>query len=213
MTRGARLFGLPIVAMLAGCVHTPVQPQIAFDRTNCDAAFVTDEAAPLKFDPKNIVETDVRLNGQGRCVRTEDAAADYYASFVLPRSNTGYTLSVGALPEDLSLLAPQIRLMNEQGEVTRSFTAKRFLFRGNRLTVLVQPRPDETRLVVLSDHKLVGQTLSRVQESVNTTTYASGTPRVAVLFAVRSGEDEATETTFSFAGLLKIATLPIETKS
>lgn len=189
-----------------------MRPELTLDRATCDPAFVVADAVAIKFDPTSRAESDARLGTGGHCLRTEEAANDYYASFKLPRTDVRYTLSVGAVPEDASLLAPQVRLLNDRGEVTRSFGAEQFLFRGNRLTLLMQPRADETHLIVLSDHKFVGQKLSRIQERANTTTFTGVAPRAPIFFSMHVGADEVQETTFSFAGAVEIAATPVETK-
>ena len=208
-TIGLRAFGLVLGALVAGCVHPPpVQPQLALGRTNCDATPVLADAVPILFDPKNGKPTDAWLGDPGRCVQTADAVGDFYASFALPRGGLAYTLQIGALPKDFRLLAPEVRLLNDRGEVTRSFTVEQFLFRGNQLSILVRPRPEETTLVVLSDHRIVGQSLSRIQEGITISNYSVVSQGGTHMFTAKYGYDWVTETTFSFAGDLRIMALP-----
>jgi hypothetical protein len=201
--------------VLAGCAHPHIPPTLVVDRAACDRTLVPGPGTALAFDPKTAVETNLRLTQQARCIEAEDGGRDYYAVFDLPRTGVRYTLSVGAAPEDVSLLAPQILLLDGQGVVTRRLTAPQFLFRGNQLTALVQPRPNEARLVVMSDHTLVGQTASRILEilSATTTSYFSGKGRYIGQSQSLQGAEVRAESVFSFTGPVTIGTAPVAAAS
>lgn len=201
---------LPLAFVLASCVQRPhVPPVLVVDRVSCDRTLVSNDGAVLKFDPKSPVESNLRLTPEARCIEAEDGSRDYYAAFALPQTNARYTLSVGAAPEDVSLLAPQILLLDDQGTVTRRLTAPQFLFRGNQLTALVQPRPNETRMIVMSDHTLVGQTTSRILQMITTSSWSAVTPRFTIVGQIRTGDENRIDSTFSFVGPMTIGTVPI----
>jgi len=201
---------LPLAFVLAGCVQRPhVPPVLVVDRVSCDRIFVLDDGAPLKFDPKSPVESNLRLTPQARCLEAEDGSRDYYTVFALPQTTVRYTLSIGAAPEDVSLLAPQVLLLDDQGAVTRRLTAPQFLFRGNQLTALVQPRPNETQMIVMSDHTLVGQTTSRILQIITTSSWSVVGPKFAVVGQTRTGDESKVDSTFSFVGPMTVGTVPI----
>jgi len=174
---------------------------------------ISTDAAVLKFDPNNAVETNVRLTPQIRCFEADDGSRDYYAAFVLPQMGVRYTLSVGAAPEDVSLLAPQILLMDDQGTVTRHMTAPQFLFRGNQLTALIQPRPNETRMIVMSDHTLVGQTTTRILQLITRTSTSFVVGKAIFAGQSQTGTEAQVESTFSFVGPVTIGTVPVPAAS
>jgi len=93
--------------------------------------------------------------------------------------------------------------------VTRRLTAPQFLFRGNQLTALVQPRPNETQMIVMSDHTLVGQTTSRILQIITTSSWSVVGPKFAVVGQTRTGDESKVDSTFSFVGPMTVGTVPI----
>jgi len=204
--------GLGLAALLGACASQPVKPTLTVDRGACDTSPMLAPAAPLNFDLRDEKTTDVQLDKQSRCLEV-DGARDYYAVYDLPRADQPYSLAVGAIPEGTSLPSLQVVLLDAQGTVSRRLTASQFQFRGDRFVALFKSRQNEARMIVQSDHALVGQELSRIQERTETNVISGIAGHVAFFGSLHTGEDKTVSNTFSYTGRLIVTITPIPTAS
>jgi hypothetical protein len=206
MNRLPLLAGFGLAALLGACA-SPLAPTLVVDRAACDSSLALTPPLPLNFDLHDAKNTDVQLDKQSHCIEV-DGARDYYSVFDLPRADQPYTISVGAIPEGKSVPSLQIVLLDAQGAVARRVTVSQFQFRGDRFTALFKSRPNETRMVVQSDHALVGQELSRIEERTRTNVFTGVAGKLVFAGSFHTGEDETVTNIFSYTGRLVVTIMP-----
>lgn len=210
--RGFRVRHIGIVlvtaAMVASCAqHGPTVPPLTqLDGRACATAPDFTQAMPLQFDPEHEKSVEADLKSSAPCMLIGGQPA-LYSVFYLPVGTDPYIVTIMATPQGENLLAPQIFLYGEQGTLLRSISGTALTFRAGALSALFRSHPDERYLVVASDPKAVGNSMTRIVEATNQRGGAVGN----VYYTIYSGTDIAATYTLSHIGhfSVTIAAVPV----
>jgi len=200
------LFLLPVLA-LAACATKPVPPpMVDLAAVHCESDLALGGATPVLFDPKNGKMTPGLIDGGAPCLAEKAGTRALYRVFTLPAAADSFVIDVRATPWANTILAPRVLMLDGNGRETRSATRADFTFRGQSLSTLLRSHDDERYLVVLSDSEMLGRTVSRIVEGVQTNMVF--TPYAAV--AYNTGTDRTNVMTLTPTGRVEVTLTPIK---
>jgi hypothetical protein len=200
---------ISLTITLGGCAaKLPPPPTVDFATMQCSPAPILANATPLSFDPKNDKLIPVLLDSKADCLVDANGSHALYRVFSLPDTDQPYILRVIAAPWGNTILAPRALLLDGAGSAKRTTTHADFTFRGNSLAAFLRSHSDEKYVVVSSDPEILGNSVTRINESTSQQMLAAG----PVFFSVYTGSDTATNLTLSPAGNASVTISPLPAK-
>jgi hypothetical protein len=127
---------------------------------------------------------DFQIVSASRCTQTGGGAVLYRVLRLPPAANP-YVVTVTSQPFGNAILLPHLLLLDANGQVKREYARDDLMFWSNALSARFRSHPDETYLVVESDAGVTGTWISRIAESTNAYTAATGT----AYFTIHTGNE------------------------
>jgi hypothetical protein len=180
-------------------------PVVSLAGRQCEFAPDLAKAQPVVFNPERPLT--VKMDAEAACLQAEDGSRSTYAAFRLPEATEPYILSVTSTPQGQGLLSPRLVLLDDKGVRTRERVGESPTFQGAALYAGVRARPEERYLIVLSDPRLAGQSVSHIVTSRQATVVPVGTGFVAV----HSGSEGSRVLTYAHNGDLTVTVKPVPT--
>lgn len=191
-------------ALLASCETVapipPSPPTLEFVRSDCASAPDLSTAISLTPDKERAVYfVNAPASSDAGCL-VQDGRQTPYALFALPADYGDKTLTVGSTMEPLRILSPSVVILDGRGEVSRTFDAADYMYRGAVYSVQFRPRPDEAYVLVTADPVRVGLRYDSISIGVVTTQVYTGYGTANMY----SGTDVAQSRTFSYEGMVQV---------
>ena len=212
LDRVTKLAGLIATASLLGCTTAPAPPPIlTLDARICAARpdLAAARKLPLEGSSENGSRSPegvtVNLDASTACLKPAGGDKRVYVLFQLPDSTVPYIITVTSTPVGTGLLSPYVEMLDAQGTVVREAPRDSFMFHGMALRVGLRSHPGERYLLVASDPKSVGQTVSQIIEGTQTTMASTGT----VVFTIHTGSDTTTTLTYAHSGSVTVMAEPV----
>lgn len=139
-----------------------------------------------------------------RCVK-DASGAGLYQVFALPAVAKPSILTVASVPVGTAIVFPRIMIMDASGNITRQVAADALQFRAGELTAVLRLHPGDAYLVVESDPAHVGQSFSRVQESVHVFAASVVARAFIATAAIHTGSDDTNTLIFSLNGKVEVS--------
>ena len=191
-------------ALLASCETVPPippsPPTLEFVRSDCAAVPDLSSAISLTPDKERAVHfVSAPASSDTGCI-VRDGQQTPYALFALPADFDDKTMTVGSTFEPLRILSPNVVILDGRGEVSRTFDAADYMYRGSVYSVQFRPRPNEAYVLVTADPSRVGRRYDSIAIGVVTTQVYTGYGTANVY----SGTDVAQSRTFSYEGVVQV---------
>jgi hypothetical protein len=195
-------------ALLTACIgcaqSSALPPTLSLDASPCVAAPDLAGATPVPFDSEKPVT--VTVNAVASCLQPENGERRSYAVFLLPETQSPYLVSVTSLLRGATLLSPRLLILDSQGKLARERQRDTFMFRGTSLYAGIRAYPGDRYLLVESDPATVGQRVSQVSSSTQTTAVATGAGGV---FFLGTGGDVSRTLIYAHNGTLVVTLRPV----
>lgn len=197
-------------ALTAGCATAPppLPPVLEYARQNCDAApnFSTAISLTPEKETNGHLVTTV-IGPQTRCL-TRAGVATPYVVYALPADLGDKTVAVGGVLEAIRILSPDISVLDDQGQVTRTFAPSDYFYRGPVYSVQFRPREGDAFVLVTSDPARVGRRYDAINVGTNTTMVYTGFGATNIT----TGVEAATSRMFSHEGMIQVIVYDTDTK-
>lgn len=198
-----RILLLPVLALVAllstGCASVGgMHPVTKLEGRACSAQYQVGQATSLRLDAPEAASQSV--DSTAPCFVARDGSASVYAPYALPRYSRPYQVTIESQTSGEAIFAPEVKLLDAQGNVTRVVGFDRFSTRGDILqaTVFVNSdNKDERYLVIGSASDAVGQKSTRVVTGMMVVPVLVGLP----FFGVH-GTESTESRTLSYNGLV-----------
>lgn len=200
------------VATAGGCAKDAVSvpPIMAVPvATNCTPAPQLSRALPLSFSGEKELPLTLTIDQGSACAELKPGEKSLYAIVSLPAMGTDSVISVASEPMGASIFAPQVRMLDEKGNVVREIPRDDFMFRGGALTALVRAHAGERYLVVASDPKEVGHNETQVIGATQQQMMSTGT----AMFMMYTGSETKSDLAYSHGGTVKVVARSLTPKS
>jgi len=188
-----------LALVVAACATTPPPAAVLSPPTGpCDAQLVLEDVllleAPRGSSAKRMAAP---LLAETPCwadpVSSENVP---YVVAQLPETEGQVLLTVSSVNEAIRMLALNVRMLNAEGAVVRSFERDNYLSLGDGYSLQIRPREGETMVLVTSAPELVGKSIESIHMGIVTnstyTQYGS--------FNYSSGMDSNHSRQFSYEG-------------
>lgn len=190
--------------LLASCETVPPIPPsppiLEFARSDCGAAPDLSSALSLTPDKERAVHfVSAPASSDAGCL-TRNGQPTPYVLFALPTDYGDKTMTVGSAFEPLRILSPEVVILDRRGEVSRTFDAADYMYRGSVFSVQFRPRDNEAYILVTADPSRVGRRYDSIAIGVVTTTVYTGYGAANMY----SGSDVAQSRTFSYEGMVQV---------
>ncbi len=203
----------PIVVSLAAIAATacatvevapPAPPVIELSEKICDSSMRI--GAPTRLTPDkprqwNIVTTQV--TAATPCVSL-DGQQGYYIVYELPSNGSNHVVTVGGAQEPLRVFAPEVLLLDGEGQVTRKFAPEKYMVLGDTFGVQFKPAGAERFLAVKSNSLIVGQTRAGVEQRLLAGTGTACGVASCSNYTTYSGAEGLASRTFSHEGVISV---------
>lgn len=197
---GMRRLLVPLLAALvAGCATMTFPEAVTvYGAENCDTAPNLARAASLTPErPKRYFAVTLPVDGMTPCLRQAEARSPYVV-YALPAEGAARMVEVGGAIEPARIFSPAVAILDEQGNVLRSFAPGQYLYRGGVFSVQFVPQTGERFVLVTADPGRVGRRYDAIAISTSTTTIA--TPYFISNW--QSGHDQSISRIFSYEGAI-----------
>ncbi|MFN3229761.1 MAG: hypothetical protein ACK41P_07920 [Asticcacaulis sp.] len=168
-----RSLGVLALLLVSGCASTPppapLMATVSLSTEGCLAAPLLTDAISLTPTKKQAFQVVSTLVDASKPCLTENAETSRYVVYQLPDSSDNHTVTVGGRQEEIRTFAPMIRLLDNDGKVTRQFDEDRLAIFGNILGVQFRPQAKERYILVLSNPKLVGKEIKTFETRLSAT--------------------------------------------
>lgn len=195
------LLGCAPALFAMGCAKPP-PPALSLEGRSCTTAPTLSGAPAVTLDDKTVT---AKLDGNAACWQSGASPASVYSVFALPKSDQPYIVSVISEPVGQGLFAPRVVFADDDGTTLREASRDSFMSHGLSLQANLRVRPNERYLIVASDPERVGQNVSQLVGSVQTTVAPVGLGFVAV----HIGSEATTTLTYAYSGVVKVSARPI----
>jgi len=208
----ALVIAATLAAGLSACatVPPPSPPILDYARNDCDVGPVLANAISLTPEKEtNGYMVSTPVNAATPCLRSADPAgrSSPYLVYLLPEDRGDKTLTVGAVLEGARILSPAISLLNDQGQITRTFAPLDYLYRGAVFSVQFRPRDIDAYVLVTADPSRIGQRYDAIAVGTNTTVISTG----YLTSNYTTGVEASTSRTFSYEGTVHITVYDSDT--
>ena len=194
---------------LAGCASTPPKPPptavLEISEKECHDAVDLSTALPLApKKPKVWYETAYSFNAETNCLHFQEADVNYMV-FELPPNASNHVLTMGGIKKAVRTLAADITLLDENGNIVRTFERHKYMDIGSRFGVQFRPLEGEKYVLVTTRPELVGEEVRAVETNLIVGSgYAAYPNGGGASYNTYSGADRLTSRTFSHEGLLSV---------
>lgn len=198
------------MAMLSACATAPSHPPAALNYAERTCADQPDLTAAISLTPpkeRAVFTVTAPVTSETPCMQT-DRGISPAVIFALPTDYDDKTIIVGGMLEPLRILSPHVAVLDRNGDVTRTFPANEFLYRGRVYSVQFRPRENETYLRVSVEPERVGRSYDSIAIGVNYTTVPVG--YTAALIA--TGVEDRSSRAFSYEGSIQVMVNDTDTK-
>ncbi|WP_394269671.1 hypothetical protein [Qipengyuania sp.] len=176
MSRTSRLAVLAGAGMLAGCTTTAVSfpPSLTYAPATCADGVDTVSALSLVPDKDKAIWTrDDQVSAASACIRRGGAAVPYLV-YALPPAGSARMVEVGAVLEPTRVVSPEVVLLDEAGNETRSFARESYMFRPGLYSVQFVPAANERFALVMVDPAPIGKTHDTITLGTSSTMVYTG---------------------------------------
>lgn len=213
MNKSKSLLALVAVsALTAACTTVPTVPpaQATLNyAATADCASAPDLTRAISLTPpKEQATFSVPAPKATGCLTLADGGTTPYVVYALPTDYADKTIIVGSVLEPLRILSPDVAILNRDGEVSRTFDAADYLYRGPVFSVQFRPRETEAYVLVTTDPSRVGQRYDAITVGVVTTTIYTGYGASNW----HSGVEANQSRTFSWEGTAYVTVADTDTK-
>jgi len=195
--------------LLAACASNGVvpPPMLAVTAENCAAKPDLTLAQPLILADKPGDEKPVAtsFDAQSPCYESSPGVKSYYRIFQMPAGTVSYTVSVASTPFGQGVFAPDVALLDGNGNKLREIARQNFVFRGSDLTTLFRNHPEERYLLVWSDPDGLGKTFELTKEATQVYTGSTGFST----YQIHTGTDTTSQYIYTANGNVTITLVPI----
>ena len=196
---------LLVAATAAGCAtSTPIAiPAATLEYSRADCAATPDLTAPMSLTPdkeRATFSVMAPVSPATPCLTRADGKTTPYVAFALPADHADKTVIVGTTLEPLHIMSPAVTILDRNGQVSRTFGAEDYMYRGAVYSVLFRPRETEAYVLVTADPSRVGQRYDSITVGVVTTTVYTGYGASNW----SSGVEAAQSRTFSYEGTVQV---------
>jgi hypothetical protein len=195
------LGGVTIASLLSPAPG--IQPMFDLKGRACAAAPDLTTGQSLPYTGRE-TSFDGDIGPGAPCIQTAQGAV-LYRVFQLPAGGT-YVVTVTSEPSGGAILLPHLLLLGTSGEVKREIARDDLMYRGRALSARFRSHAEEAYLVVESDPRVVGTSVSRVAESTNSMVAPVG---VSGYVTIHTGNDETMQLTYSHTGKVEIVLEPM----
>jgi hypothetical protein len=193
-----------VAAIVSACASAPPPPLLALpDAQTCSTHLDLSDATPVTLkDGESVTRT---FDGTSECWVAVDGSKSVYAVFRLPEAGTPYIVTVDSAPTGTALLPPQAMLLDKSGVVQREIGRDSFQFHGAILRGGIRIHAGDAYLVVRSDPRAVGKSVSQIVEATHE--YVAST--AAFMMIVHSGSEDKDDYTYSYNGIVTVSAQPL----
>jgi hypothetical protein len=182
----------------------PAPPVIELSGRACDDALRI--GAPTRLTPEkpsqwNVVSTPVTATTP--CVSL-NGRQGYYVVYELPFNGPNHVVTVGGAQEPLRIFAPDVLLLDAQGQVTRSFALEKYMVLGDTFGVQFKPAGAERFMAVQSNQLMVGQTRAGMEQRLIAGTGTACGVASCSSYTTYSGTENLASRTFSHEGIVSV---------
>ena len=199
-----------LMAGVAACASAPPIPAPVLSYANAGCSTTPDLSAPLSMTPdkeRAVHLVVAEVDETAACIMRNGAAVPYVL-LALPQDYEDKTLIVGSQLDQNRIFAPEVVVLDAQGNQTRTFNRDEYFYRGSIYSVQFRPRQDERYVLVAAAPDMVGKAYDAIQIGISTT--AVYTPYGGATF--NSGTEAATSRTFAYNGTVKVLVNDADTK-
>ncbi len=193
---------LGLASSLVACVtvEPPPLPALTYANQACTASPDLSAAISLTPDKERAVHLVMaEVNETAACIMRNGVAVPYVV-LALPADHDDKTLIVGSQLDVNRIFAPEVLILDAQGNETRSFGRDEYFYRGTIYSVQFRPRENERFVLVAGAPELVGREYNAIQ--IGTNTVSTYTPYGGASWT--SGSEAATRRTFAYNGTVKV---------
>lgn len=201
---------LGLMGSLAACVTAtpPISPALTYASTGCGTAPDLTAAISLTPDKERAVhQVGAEVNEGTACILRHGVGVPYVV-LSMPQDYDDKTLIVGSQLNINRIFAPEVLVLDAQGNETRNFNREEYFYRGTIYSVQFKPRENERFVMVVAAPELVGQEYNAIQIGTNTTT--TYTPYGGANWT--SGTEIKTQRTFAYNGTVMVMINDIDTE-
>lgn len=188
-------------ALLTGCAAGIPQapPILSYARTGCATAPDLGTAISLAPEEDKAVWTvDTPVDAGTGCLAHHGVAGPYVVYALPPREKTRL-VELGSVLEFTRLFAPEVTLLDGEGQVTRSFEPDSYMFRPGLYSVQFVPQEGERYALVTSNPALVGNKHDTIVAGTSSTYIYTGFGGTNW----QSGTEQAMSRGFSYEGMVR----------
>lgn len=202
-----------VAAGAAGCVTTTSIPlpaaTLEYAGTDCVQTPDLSQSIGLTPDKERATfSVTAPVSDATACLTQAEGATSPYVVFALPTDFADKTVIVGTVLEPLRIMSPTVVLLDRNGQVSRSFNAEDYMYRGAVYSVQFRPRETEAYVLVTADPSRVGARYDSIAVGVVTTTYSTGYGASNW----SSGVEAAHSRVFSYEGTVQVTVADSDTK-
>ena len=204
------LMAMASVTVLSACASTPPAPPptavVDLAGKTCASTPSVKDAISLTPEKKEAYYTVSTLVDSVKPCLTVDNTSSNYVVYALPAHAENHTITVGGLQEAVRTFAPSVSLLDADGKITRTFGDDRFANIGNMLGVQFRPMPTERYILVQSNPRLVGKSVSTFATRIAATSgYSPGTAySYGYSYQVQHGVEGSQSRVFSHEGSVAV---------
>ena len=122
---------------------------------------------------KAIWTRDDQVSAASACIRRGGAAVPYLV-YALPPAGSARMVEVGAVREPTRVVSPEVVLLDEAGNETRSFARESYMFRPGLYSVQFVPAANERFALVMVDPAPIGKTHDTITLGTSSTMVYTG---------------------------------------
>jgi hypothetical protein len=202
-------FLIPVLAVGASACATvevapPSPPVLELSGGTCHDAIRT--GAPTRLTPEkprqwNVVTTVVGATTP--CV-SHEGRDGYYVVYELPQNGPNHVVTIGGAQEPLRIFAPEVMLLDAEGQVTRNFGPEKYMTLGDTFGVQFKPNGTERFVAVKSSSLIVGQTRAGVEQRLLAGVGTACGGAYCSSYTSYSGAEGLASRTFSHEGTIAV---------
>jgi hypothetical protein len=185
--------------LFAACANKP-PPLLTLGGRACTSAPALESATPIAIDDH---ELRFVFSDKTPCFGPAGEAASAYVAYRLPAFTDPYIVDVTSEPVGMALFSPRLVLLDADGKLVREIPRGEFTSHNASLHAALRVHPDEHYLLVASDPKTIGQLVSRISETTQSTLLMAVSPTAVIAGTYHSGDDS----TAAFLGALNGTTV------
>lgn len=197
------------LAFATACATTPPAPppQAVLDISEKVCAGDMDLTQAVTMTPerrRQVYDMRVAINAETNCKGEGEEKANYVL-LELPANGPNHVVTVGGAKETLRMLASTVTLLDETGEVSRTFAPEKYMDRGNTFAVQFRPADKDRYVLVETNPASVGEVEESFRQTMNIgtgTAYVGG--GYSASYTTYSGAEVSAKRTLSHEGVIAV---------